>query len=51
MATPAPSIRFIIACWRLHSAARAVVADALGRADVTLPLTAPRVWELLEGPA
>lgn len=27
------------------------VADALGRDDVTLPLTAPRVWELLEGPA
>ena len=25
------------------------VADALGRDDVTLPLTAPRVWELLEG--
>jgi 2-furoyl-CoA dehydrogenase large subunit len=24
------------------------VADALGRDDVELPLTAPRVWELLE---
>ena len=23
------------------------VADALGRDDVELPLTAPRVWELL----
>jgi 2-furoyl-CoA dehydrogenase large subunit len=27
------------------------VADALGRDDVTLPLTAPRVWELLGGRA
>ncbi|MFN8188635.1 MAG: xanthine dehydrogenase family protein molybdopterin-binding subunit, partial [Gaiellales bacterium] len=27
------------------------VADALGRDDVELPLTAPRVWELLEGSA
>ena len=27
------------------------VADALGREDVTLPLTAPRVWDLLQTPA
>jgi 2-furoyl-CoA dehydrogenase large subunit len=27
------------------------VADALGRDDVTLPLTPPRVWELLDGGA
>ena len=27
------------------------VADALGRDDVELPLTPPRVWELLHGPA
>jgi 2-furoyl-CoA dehydrogenase large subunit len=26
------------------------IADALGRDDVTLPLTAPRVWELLQTP-
>ena len=25
------------------------VADALGRDDVELPLTAPRVWELIHG--
>ena len=27
------------------------VADALGREDVALPLTAPRVWDLLQTPA
>ena len=26
------------------------VADALGRDDVELPLTPPRVWELLKQP-